>query len=212
MAAVFNGSSSYLEEAAAGVTAAQLTLAGWFNFSNITADHCIVSVCDSGSATNYFHVVAAGSVAGDPIQAAARSNSANGFTATSTGYSANTWQHAAGVFSSTTGRASYLNAGSSGSNSTSVTPANLNRTGIGVRNGSSRTAFAAGMIAEVAIWNVALTTAELEALAAGHPPHKVRLAGLVRYWPLVNNTICMISGTSLTNTGVTFTTHPRRIG
>ena len=42
----------------------------------------------------------------------------------------------------------------------------------------------AGRIAEAAIWNVALTDSEVQALASGVSPLRVRPESLQAYWPL----------------------------
>jgi len=67
-----------------------------------------------------------------------------------------------------------------------------------------------GTIAEPAIWNVALTDAEIASLAAGFTPDQIRPQSLQFYAPLVRNLIDVRGGRTITNVGsATVATHPR---
>lgn len=210
MAGSFNGSSSYIEYGTTPVTGVALTLACWFNMANVTATHTLISVSDSAGDSDYFRLAADGATGGDPVVADAR-RSTLGTATTSSGFTANTWFHGCAVFTSATSRAAYINGGNSGTNATSITPLSIDRIGVGVLDRLTRANFANGLIADVGIWNVALTTSDIAALAAGHPPSKVRPQSLVRYLPLVGDALDYLGGTT-SNTSVTFTTHCRRFG
>jgi hypothetical protein len=97
----------------------------------------------------------------------------------------NTWQHCAAVLSSTTSVAIYVNGGTAITGNPS-TGAGYNFTGVGCwyesTDGPSN--IFTGSIAEVGIWNVALTAAEIAALATGVQPRYVRPGSLVAYYPL----------------------------
>jgi len=86
----------------------------------------------------------------------------------------------------------------------------LNRFAIG---GFLRNSFAAafnGRIAEVGIWNAALTQPEIASLAKGMTCDKVRPQSLVFYAPLVRNLIDAKGGLTITNNnGATVADHPR---
>ena len=115
---------------------------------------------------------------GSPIVASSAS--------TTTAFSANTWIHAAAVFESATSRTAYLNGGGGATDATSVTPGTVDSTSIGRMRWptGSTNFFSDGNFAECAIWNVALTVAELVGLSRGLTPLQVRPQSLMAYWPL----------------------------
>lgn len=210
MAYTFNGSSQYLSISTAAVAAAPLTLACWFNSTSIAVNQGLINV-SSASGDQNFRLSAQGAVTGDPVRAQALNVSANGLADTTTGYLANTWTHACGVFTSATSRTAYINGGSAGTDTVSVTPPSIDRMFIGVtRNGSAFTNYTAGQIAEVGIWNVALTTAEIASLAKAVSPALIRPASLVFYAPLVREFTDLRGARVFTNNGTaTVSAHPR---
>jgi hypothetical protein len=67
-----------------------------------------------------------------------------------------------------------------------------------------------GLIAEVGIWNVVLTAAEIASLAKGMTCDKIRPQSLVFYAPLVRDLIDAKGGLTITNNnGATVANHPR---
>lgn len=67
-----------------------------------------------------------------------------------------------------------------------------------------------GLIAEVGIWNAALTAAEIASLAKGMTCDKIRPQSLVFYAPLVRDLIDAKGGRTITNNnGATVANHPR---
>lgn len=215
MAYDFNGSSQYLSVGSAVLTAVPLTMACWFNSDSTTTTQALVAINGNGSSgtgETRFAMVAGGALSGDPVAISAKNTSGtDGLAQTSTGYSANTWTHAAGVFTSNTSRTAYINGGNTGTNSTSVTPNSLTRTVIGASNTESGVSFYANArIAEVGIWNVALSAAEIASLADGMKCNRIRPASLVFYAPLVRNIYDYENGVSITNNNSTpVATHTR---
>jgi hypothetical protein len=207
MALEFNGTNQYLQVGSAVLTAAPLTMACWFNVDSVTVNHSLVSITNSGIAGSItrFAMFAAGAISGDPVRViASDAASNNGIASTTSGYSANFWHHAAGVFTSASSRSVYLDGGNSATDTTSITPTLLDRTNIGVQflqnaGGTSGIAFADGLIAEVGIWNAALTAAEIASLAKGMTCDKVRPQSLVFYAPLVRDLIDQKGGLTITN-------------
>lgn len=177
MARDFNGTTGYLEYSGAGITATPLTMACWFNSDSIAAAQCLMSICVSGG-SHRFMISANGDAAGDPCRAYTI-DAGIPYAESTTGYTASTWYHCAGVFASTTSRAIYLNGGSKGTNATSATPAGLNRTIIGARISTTYGAFTDGRIAYPCYWNVALTDDEVVSLASGIHPSFIRPASIV---------------------------------
>jgi len=67
-----------------------------------------------------------------------------------------------------------------------------------------------GQIAEVGIWNAALTAAEIASLANGMTCEKIRPQSLVFYAPLVRDLIDQKGGLAITNNNAaTVSNHPR---
>ncbi len=186
-------SSQYLEHAAAVVSAMPLTLACWGKIASLTAGqiHTLVSIStDTGNIRDgyFIEVIEAGN--GDALRAQAGSGIGSAGVA-SKAFSAGgapiaTWFHAAAVFASTTSRTIYLD-GSSVANATNITAAaGLNRTSLGRKANylNAATHYWDGDIAHAAIWNIALSGANITSLAAGANPLAIEAANLVAYWPL----------------------------
>lgn len=218
MAYDFNGTNQYLQVSSAVVTAAPLTLACWFNVDVNNVTHALVSITNDGTAGSIvrFALFARISTAGGGVDAfASDTANTNGIAQSTAAYSVNTWHHGAGVFSSATSRTAYLDGGNAGTNTTNVTPTLLNRTNVGVQflqtsGGTSGNAFCNGRIAEVGIWDVALTAQEIASLADAMPCDRVRPQNLVFYAPLVRDLQDVRGGLAITNNNTaTVAGHPR---
>ena len=212
MAYEFNGTSQYLNTASAPVTAAPLTLACWFYPNNVANNMVLMSVPDNAEVnSNRFFLFANGNAAGDPIEAGAQGGATIGVAATTAGFTANNWNHACGVFTSTSSRTSYLNGGSAGTNTTTVTPSGVDRVRVAARfSGGNAGLYLSGRLAEIGIWNAALTAAEVAALADGMTCDKVRPQSLVFYAPLVRSLQDVRGGLTITNNNTaTVANHPR---
>lgn len=166
------------------ITAAPLTMACWFNPDDITTRGYMMQLVDKDVANMWFALFAGGDIGGDPIVAQALDAGGDRRASTSSGYSAGAWQHACGVYTSATSRDAYLNAGSVGSNTTSTTPAGIDRFAIGRALDSTPSNPFFGKIAHAAIWNVALSVAEIMELARGVLPPRIRPSSLKGYWPI----------------------------
>lgn len=190
MARLFDDASTQsLANAAAAVTAVPLTMACWVYSDDATIEQVPMSIVPAGSAGDRFALYLAGDVAGDFAQAAVGSSTIGTSRANATaGYSVNTWHHIAGVFTSATLRAAFIDGGNKGTNTANNTPAvTLDRTCIGAIADSLPRAFFSGRIAEAAIWNVALSDEDIASLAKGFSPCLIRPQSLVAYWPLFGN-------------------------
>ena len=208
MAYDFNGTNQYLSGTAPidGLTK-PFTLACWFNSDTVTANQYLVSL--SSASSGGYAITAHGVLAGDPVLCI---NTSGAFAQSSSGYTANTWNHVAGVFTSTSSKTVYLNGGSSGTNTTlDATNPTATNIHIGVtRFNGSFTQYSDARIAEVGVWNVALTAAEIASLARGMTCDKVRPQSLVFYAPLVRDLIDVKGGVTITNNNTaTVANHPR---
>lgn len=130
----------------------------------------------------------------------------------------NTWVHLCGVFASTSSRTIYANGGNSNTNTASLTNANSSaivsigatRATSGQPASNTPVSFFNGQLAEVGIWSVALTAAEIASLAKGMTCDKVRPQNLVFYAPLVRDLVDQKGGLTITNNnGATVANHPR---
>jgi hypothetical protein len=212
MAYDFNGSTQYLNTASAPVTVAPLTFACWFYPDTDTQAQAVMSITDNTETnSNRFGMFIQGATAGDPLQIFAQSPSATGAITSTAGFTASTWNHACGVFESTTSRTVYLDGANSATNNTSVTPSGVDRIRIAGRfNNGIAGAYFDGLIAEVGIWNAALTAAEVASLAKGMTCDKVRPQSLVFYAPLVRNLQDVRGARAITNNNTaTVANHPR---
>jgi hypothetical protein len=122
-------------------------------------------------------------------------------------YTQNTWHHCAGIWPSNSSRTSYLD----GVASTAATlTINTSPQVIYVGAFDNSSDRFAGQLAEVGIWNAALTAAEIASLAKGMTCDKIRPQSLVFYAPLVRDLIDQKGGLTITNNnGATVATHPR---
>ena len=202
----------YLSVAAVPVSSLPISMACWFNSTTTAANQTLMGLAVSGTQTDW-SLRARGNVAGDPVTARSQVASSSVNADTSAGYTANVWHHACAVFASTTSRAAYLNGGSKGTETSSSSPSGVNRTAIGIDAFDLASAATDGRIAEAAMWNVALTDADVLSLAAGASPLLVRPEGLVAYWPLIGRTSPEIglksSANNLTVTGAVAGDHVR---
>lgn len=158
------------------------TLTGWFRSLSSTVDGRIVSIGTAGSLADQGSIGARGDAAGDPVVAAAQQTEV--FASTSTGYSVNTWSHAAGIYRSATDRSAFIDGGSEGTSSTSRSPTG-NDLLIGARHSTATASdHFDGQLAHLAIYNDDLVANEVQALAKGVPPTRVARLNLKNYWPL----------------------------
>lgn len=208
MSASFSGTSSYLIGGSAVLTAEPITMACWFKAANVTASHVLMSIGTNAGASRW--QIVENTTGGSIIQAISALSGTSGTSAGGSGTVSGIWRHFAGVFASTTSRKAYLDGVGMTTDTTSIAITGTNRTLIGARINSTAGAFAAGLIAEAAIWNVALTDADMIALAKGVRPSQVRPQNLVLYAPLLREIIDIRAGMVFTNNGsVVPADHPR---
>ena len=189
------------------VSGPPLTLACWFNASQTTTSDYLVSV--GNAANSYCALAIFGASAGDFVGAFDLGTTGPNFAYSTSGYTANIWTHAAGVWSGLNSRTAYINGGNSGTNSSIQSALTLNLSQIGA-NAITPTNRMNGLIAEVGIWNTNLIDAEIASLAKGMTCDKVRPQNLVFYAPLVRDLIDQKGGLTITNNnGATVAQHPR---
>ena len=219
MARLFNDAASQrLYVASTPVSGPPLSMACWFNSDSIALHQVLVAVYYLYGAGGYQHhrLMIRGNEAGDPVAASTQGSAVVTYTdaTTTSGYSANTWHHALGVWAADNDRRAYIDGGSKGTDATNlVLSSTPNRVNIsGIPDGAGATIqYMSGYIAELAIWNASLTDAEATILAAGYSPLLVRPQSLVLYIPLVrDNDKDIVGGRSFTALNApTIAAHPR---
>jgi hypothetical protein len=208
MAIDYNNSSYHLTTTTP-VTAVPLTMACWFNADSNTIVDSLMSIADSATDSEMWRLAVSGT---STVRVGAKAAGLNTYVSTTATFSAAVWNHACATFETTELRNIYLNGENKISGSQLRATTGLDRIGIALTCGLTITELFSGLIAEAAIWNVALTDAEVAQLGKGYSPLLVRPDGLVFYAPLVRNVQDVIGGLTLTATGSpTVVAHPRII-
>lgn len=216
MARLFTAASSqYFSAATTPITSGVLTMAGWFKPSSLAANGVILGLADSGSSSNLMEIYF------DKDNATLQcfiddGSSAQAGAAVSSITSTSTWYHVCGRRPLTSSLDAAVN-GTFGTQLTGLAVApTVNAIYMGVqRISGALSGYLDGALAEVGLWNAALTNDEVASLAAGYSPLFVRPQSLVAYWPLnarATNEEDWVGGYALTNNnGATSTFHPRVI-
>ena len=210
MAISFSGTTQSYYAASAPVTAVPLTMACWMNKTSASTGGFLMGVMrDAGSLWYGFYLYATSS---GKVQAPLANNNvfAGGVDST-TSYSANTWHHVCGVYSSNTSRTIYLDGGGSATDTTSLTPTLIDNVTIAAaRKSGAVDNYLNGSLAEVAIWSAALTQPEVKSLSAGMSPKLVRPQSLRLYLPLIRSPLDQKAALAFTTEGSpTVVSHPR---
>lgn len=103
--------------------------------------------------------------------------------ATTTLITINTWHHLAASSAAANSHAVWLDGGGKSTSVVNVVAAGIDDTLLSLNR--RRNGYFSGRLAESAVWNAALTDAEIAILAAGYSPLFVRPQSLVAYWPLI---------------------------
>jgi len=213
------GTSIFLIEQASltlGSAAVPFTINCWFKTSTTGQNRQFVQI---GTATTNFRRLAVNT----SNQVTAQCSTGTLRTSTAGAFTSGAWNMATGVFSATNNRLAYTNAVAGTANTNTVTNAQPTILSVGGSQGSPN-AFDINL-AEVAIWDLALTAADITALYDGHRATQVRPENLIVYMPLVRaptGTVATnvhfnyvgptISDYSLNDANATSTDHVRRYG
>ncbi len=201
MSRLFDDASlEYLYNATAPLTAVPITMACWFNSDDITLDQSLITIGDTtGGGTDFFELLLAGAGIADCVRASTTGGGAGASANATANYVVNQWHHACAVFEATNSRYAYYDGGNAGWNATNRTPVGLDTVSVGAWKLSAISEYMSGMIAEVAIWDVALSADEVLALGRGASPLTIHPQNLVCYWPLIQgNDNDFVGGFNLT--------------
>ena len=224
MARLFDDAQSeYLQIEQAVLSVVPLVLYARFNSDQEASGNFILQICDKDDEYKKFDIVHRHAAFGNTVIARVfNALDSWGYAETTSGFTVNTWHDACGIFVSSTDRRVFIDGGSKGTDTTDVTPTDLDRTCIGAERDSTPGGYMSGMIAEAAIWDLSIwpgATASdktdlferiLPSLAKGFSPLFYPL-GLVAYWPLVRGINDKIGSYNLTASGTVVSAHPRVI-
>jgi len=202
MSYLFSANSLFRTDAC-GITAYPFTISAWMRTTSTAGAFRHIAGISDASADGLAAILVR-----DPADTDARAWSmkddppplANPSANTSTQYSINTWHHVLAVFASDTSRTIYLDdAGADTSVGAATYQVGMDRFTLGqaYTSGSPRYSFD-GYIAEVGLWDVALSSANITSLAAGAVPSSVDAGNIVAYWPLLTDTNDDINSFDLT--------------
>ncbi len=166
------------------VTAPAFTVSLWFRpdvGSNMT-----LWAANSGADTDYWSLQYRGDVTGTEVVGWIADHLGATAAAYTTTYAppGTGWHHVACVEASASSRAVYLDGAGKGTDATSISPAGLTRCTVGTFRGALDAFPVEGAVAKVAVFDVALTDAEIAALAAHADPRRMRRGHCVSYLPL----------------------------
>jgi Concanavalin A-like lectin/glucanases superfamily len=190
LARSFNGSSDYIDVGNSAIlNPSAITVSCWMYWNGTYQDsggeQWFVSR-DDGSGPGLGRAYALGLVASNP-QLVVQINGA--FDVGGAGnLITHTWTRITFTGSSAAGYEVYLNSTGGGASNSGTSMGTTTGDGrIGNRTLSVSQGFTNGNIADVAIWNTILTSAQISSLAAGQRANMIGAnANLVGYWPIVN--------------------------
>lgn len=179
-------SSQFLHTATPCISGAPpFSVSAWVYVFDITQGHWLWTISDYSNNGSFHGIEAGGDQAGDPFRCVSYQLGAAGrYAATSTGYTANTWHHICAVWVSTTERHVYIDGGSKGTNVVSSDPWGLDKEAVGATyRGDNPGDKADARVAELAVYDAALSDADVEELAQLICPLSVRPDDIARYSP-----------------------------
>lgn len=174
-------SSQYASIGSALITAAPLTITGWFNSNDSVNSQEVVSIGNTGASGEAFRLnIVGGSMT---VRAITSASGANRLSASTKQWVGNDWYFGSAVFASVSSRIGYVNGNPGIEDTNSATPSGLNATSIGRLEFGSPTNYFSGMIDDVRIYNRALSASEIKQLYnAGRARYPRELNWVQRLW------------------------------
>jgi hypothetical protein len=211
MARTFNGTNQYLRTSSAPAIGFPMTFAAWCRPTSMTGTRTVMAVGQAPAATRHRNQIVMLSTGALRLGTITSSTATVDTTATSAN---NQWVHAAGVVTSLSGRTIYMNGGNAVTSTATIGAYNtFTEMSIGAQQSNTASTyenFWAGDLAEVGVWNVALTPEEVASLGRGVSCYQVRPQSLVFYAPLIRAINDIARGISISNiNSATVSNHPR---
>lgn len=203
MAYDFNGvSGRYLDSSAPNISAYPSTISYWIKLTNVSITSQIFSWHIWTSSVDHFIIrLLVTNTSRGRISVLQPGLGPNADT-TST-LSNNTWHHICAVLTSSVSRTVYLDGANSATSTVSISPTGMNTIYIGnsvaPNTGTLTANTTLGAVSDVGIWSVALNTDEINSLAKGFSPKRIRPQSLEYDVPLIRNLYDYNSNISLTN-------------
>lgn len=213
MARLFTRASShYLTVAATPAASPPITISAWVRPAVTNQNMGIVSLGSSSATQRHLLYVNNAGV----CYMFSGNGGTTGQAAKSGAFTIGQWAHVCGVLEATNSRQIYVDGSAGGGNSTNVTVAYNNvHVGAYYQNGALQSGwYYDGDIAEVALWDAALSVDEITALAAGLKADRVRPGNLALYAPVWGRASpeTDLFGNDLAVTGAVAAGHPPIIG
>ena len=188
-ARLFNGSTEGLLVSAGLITAYPFTISAWTRLDvlpSVKGDEEVVFELQQNNNSDNFWNLRLDDGSTNKLQFNARASAGTTQVAqTSNTIVVDTWSHVFASGVSATDRTNILNGdvSSKGTSTGSSTPVSIQRTSIGYAQAGT-TDFLDGRIAEVFLWDAALTDNEGASLSNGVSPYRVRPGNIIHHWPL----------------------------
>jgi hypothetical protein len=213
MARTFDAASNeYLyNDSFTGISGVPFSMACWLYFTDATNDRPGIWIGDKDviNHRSQLQFQDSGAVFNFQYETASGTSESSGGS-----MSVNTWYHLAGVAASVSSRIGYLDgaAQTEDTNNWGDLTA-VDRVAIGAEAGSTPVEYMDGHVAEAAVWDVALSQADITTLAAGYSPLFVKPQNLVFYLPMVRDEdLDWIANLSMTAAATpTVSDHPPKI-
>jgi hypothetical protein len=203
--------AQYIENSAVPVSAPPFTISAWVRNTGSFANFPFIVTLYTASSTNNRHSLFVYNTGA--IGAATRDAATTGDSITTALIADSNWHHAAGIWTSSSSRSSFLDGTSKNTDTTAITPSTPNRFSVGAWNAGANDGIT-GNIQEVAVWSVALDDNEIANLATGLCALRVRPQSLVVYLPVIGFSspdIDIIGRFDMTVTGATVSGEEPRI-
>lgn len=175
----------YLQLNSAPVVGAPFTVSCRFYMTDVSVAGTLFFLGDKDKAYTWCHIQVVGTTAGDPIRGLIRDITAHP-AFTTNGVTVNTWHHVIYREISTSSRKVTLDGdyANQGVDTHTVVPTGFDRVAIGMMRDLTPVSPFPGLIADVALWNAALTDDEGTSLTNGVHPNFIRPSARVSFWPL----------------------------
>lgn len=178
--------------ATAAATGTPVSICAWFQATSAASIQVLAALTDTAAGfTGLFQLVT--QTGGGGTIAAGTYNGTTYDQALSVAtFSTNTWTSVCAVYASPTSRSVYIKGGNKITNTTNITPTGIDVLSIGYRASNIPAFPVTGRIAEIGVWNVALSDDDATTLgniggsgARGMAPPCVRPDKLIAYYPMI---------------------------
>jgi len=168
---------NYLHSATVPITAEPMSFSVWM-YALAGFNGSVFTLGDTAAANDYWLGYC---TAGGAVRLYTKDGGVSAY-AEKAGYSATTWHHLAFVTASSTSRIVYLDGTPGAENTTDLTPAGVDSFSLGVKKVNAISTPANAYFADAGLYDVALSQAQVTALANGAEPAMIQRANLQAAW------------------------------